>query len=100
IVLGDNGVLGRTTIGARKRFEGGVVESGNHSTIGYGTVLRIAKKVSIGDHCLIGPHCMIMDSDNYPVNPELRRLRRPGDTVRDIEQNSGVQSETIRQRAM
>src|SRR5207249_9663567 len=79
IVLGDNVTIGRTTIGASKCFDEAVLEIGNHSTIGYGTILSIAKKVTIGDHCLIGPHCMIMDSDDHPVDPELRRLRRPVD---------------------
>src|SRR5437867_4056820 len=41
IVLGDNVTIGRTTIGASKCFDEAVLEIGNHSTIGYGTILSI-----------------------------------------------------------
>jgi len=32
---------------------------------------------TIGDHCLIGPNCIIMDSDDHPINPLKRMSREP-----------------------
>lgn len=77
IFLGDNVSIGRSTIGASKVFDDPVLRIGNHTSIGYGTVISVTKEVSIGNNCLIAPHCMIMDSDDHPIDPQKRLLKMP-----------------------
>lgn len=72
IFLGDNVTIGRSTIGASKIFDEPILKIGNNSGLGYGTVISVAKEVTIGDHSLIGPGCLIMDNDDHPVNPQKR----------------------------
>lgn len=74
IYLGDNVTIARSTIGASKIFDEPVLKIGNNSTIGYGTVLSVAREVNIGNNCMIAPNCIIMDSDDHPVNPKKRLL--------------------------
>jgi len=72
IYLGDNVTIGRSTIGANKLFEDPTLKIGNNTTIGYGTVISVAKRIDVGDNCLIAPNCTIMDSDDHPINPKKR----------------------------
>lgn len=73
IFLGDDVTIMRTTIGASKVFDAPVLRIGNRSAVGYGTVISVSREVVIGDHCLIGANCLIMDSDDHPVQPARRR---------------------------
>lgn len=77
ILLGDNVTIGRSTIGASKVFDDPILKIGNNTSLGYGTVISVAKEVNIGDNCMIAPHCMIMDSDDHPIDPQKRFLRMP-----------------------
>jgi acetyltransferase-like isoleucine patch superfamily enzyme len=77
IFIGDNVTICRATIDASKLFDEPVLKIGDDSTIGFGTVVSVSKSVEIGSHCLIGPGCMIMDSDDHPLNPEKRLLKEP-----------------------
>ena len=79
IILGDNVMIARSTIGASKIFDEPLLRIGNNSGIGYGTVISIAKEVVIGDNSMIGPGCLIMDNDDHPVNPRKRLMREPVD---------------------
>ena len=47
---------------------------GNNSSIGYGTVISVAKEITIDYNCVIGPNCIIMDNDDHPINPQKRLL--------------------------
>ena len=77
IFVGDNVTIGRSTIGASNIFDDPVLRIGNNSTVGFGTVISVAKEVVIGSHVLIGPHCIVMDSDDHPVNPNKRLAKDP-----------------------
>lgn len=79
IYLGDNVSILRSTIGASKVFDEPVLKVGDNSSIGYGTVISVAKEVEIGDDCLIAPHCIIMDSDDHPISPQKRLEYKPVD---------------------
>jgi maltose O-acetyltransferase len=79
IFIGDNVSIGRSTIGASKVFDEPVLRIGNNTSLGYGTVISVAKEVTIGDHCMIAPQCVIMDSDDHPVDPHKRRSGMPVD---------------------
>ena len=41
--------------------------------------ISVSKEVVIGHNCLIGPNCIISDSDDHPINPQKRLLREPLD---------------------
>ncbi|HMS82119.1 MAG TPA: acyltransferase [Nitrospira sp.] len=73
--IGENVLISRTTIGASKVFDSPLLEIGNNTTIGYGTTISVAKQVIIGNSVLIAPCCIIMDSDDHPIDP-VRRLKR------------------------
>lgn len=77
IELGENVTIMRTTLGASKVFERPILRIGNNARIGYGTVVSVSKEVTIGSDTLIGTHCLIMDSDDHPMEPEARRAREP-----------------------
>jgi len=77
IILGDNVTILRSTIGASKVFDNPVLIIGNNSSVGYGTVISVAKEVIIGDNCLIAPGCIIMDSDDHPIRPKERMNGEP-----------------------
>lgn len=79
IYLGDNVSIMRTTIGAGKVFDEPTLRVGNNSTIGYGTVISVAKEVELGDNCMIAPHCIIMDNDDHPISPQKRLENMPVD---------------------
>jgi len=59
----------------------GVLEIGARSLINYGCSIAAMNRVTIGERCLIGPHCMIIDSAFHDVDPD-RRLDPPvGDPI-------------------
>lgn len=77
IIIGDNVSISRSTIGSSKVLDEPLLKIGNNSGIGYGTVISVAREVVIGDDCLIAPGCLIMDSDDHPINPAKRLMREP-----------------------
>ena len=77
ITLGDNVTIGKTTIGASKVFDEPEVKVGSNTTINYNTVISVAKGVSIGDDCMISINCLIMDSDDHPIDPQKRLDKDP-----------------------
>jgi acetyltransferase-like isoleucine patch superfamily enzyme len=77
IFVGDNAMIGRSTIGASKVFDNPVLRIGNNSGIGYGTVISVSSEIVIGNNCMIGTNCIIMDSDDHPLNPQKRLSREP-----------------------
>jgi len=83
INLGDNVTIGRSTIGANKIFDSPILTIGNNSSIGYGTLISVAKEINIGNNCLIATNCIIMDSDDHPINPKKRKAGE-GITKEDV----------------
>ncbi len=77
IFVGDNVSIGRSTFGASKVFDEPVLKIGSNTSLGYGTTISITKEVSIGDNCLIAPGCLIMDSNDHPIDPQKRILKMP-----------------------
>jgi maltose O-acetyltransferase len=56
--------------------KGGTLEIGTQSLINFGCSIVALDRVTIGARCLIGPHCMIMDTSFHDIDP-ARRLDRP-----------------------
>lgn len=56
--------------------EGATLEIGAGTLLNFGCSLVAVERVSIGERCLIGPHCIIQDTAFHRVEPE-RRLEHP-----------------------
>lgn len=54
----------------------GVLEIGARTLVNYGCSIAALDRVTIGERCLIGPHCMIIDSAFHDIDPD-RRLDAP-----------------------
>jgi maltose O-acetyltransferase len=65
--------VARLELGTRS---GGVLEIGARSLVNYGCSIAALARVTIGERCLIGTHCMIIDSAFHDVDPQ-RRLDPP-----------------------
>lgn len=83
MILGDNVTIGRSTIGASKIFDEPILKIGNNSGLGYGTTISVAKEITVGNDCRIGPGCLIMDNDDHPINPQ-RRFDKEGVAPEDV----------------
>ncbi len=77
IHLGDAVTIGRSTIGAGNVNDAPVLRIGSHTALGYGTVISVSEEVTIGDFCMFGANCLVMDSDDHPIEPEARLMRKP-----------------------
>ena len=77
IIIGDRvqlvSTVARIELGTGDQ---GVLRIGARSLVNYGCSIAALESVTIGERCLIGPHCMIIDSDFHDIDPE-RRLERP-----------------------
>jgi len=49
-----------------------IIKIGIGTTIVNGTEIIARSRISIGKNCLIGPRCMIIDSDFHNINPDKR----------------------------
>lgn len=79
---------GRMVVGARTRFDGtqaslelvsgpgGVLEIGDRTYINFGTSVVATERITIGEDCLIGPYCSVMDNSYHHLDPE-RRFETP-----------------------
>ncbi len=75
IELGDYVVLhGSSEICGAKVFDDPVLIIGSHSHLGNNLLIMVAKRVQIGNHCLIANDVTIADNDGHPIDPE-KRLR-------------------------
>lgn len=55
---------------------GGRLSIGRRTLVNFGSSIVAFDRVTIGERCLIGPHCMIMDTGFHHVDPD-RRLDPP-----------------------
>lgn len=51
---------------------GGRLEIGDRTLVNFGSSLVALDRVTIGERCLIGPHCMIMDTAFHDIGPDHR----------------------------
>lgn len=86
LVIEDGVVLGyrlasatRSPILLQPREPRAVVRIGSSTTIVNGVEIIARERVEIGRHCLIGPRCVLMDSDFHGLAPGRRR--EPGVTA-------------------
>jgi maltose O-acetyltransferase len=65
---------------------GATLEIGARTLVNFGCSIVALDRVIIGERCLIGPHCMIMDTAFHDVDPD-RRLEPPTATPITIGEN-------------
>ena len=68
---------GKAGLQAYKLFDKPEFIVGDHTYIGPGFSLSVAKKVAIGSHCHIASNVSIMDHDGHPLDPEKRISGQP-----------------------
>lgn len=56
-----------------KVFDDPVLKIGNHTTFGYMNMISVAKRVTIGEHCLFAGEVKIFDNNSHSLDPEKRR---------------------------
>lgn len=86
LIIGDGVVLGygpasatRSPILLQPREPSAVVHIGSSTTIVNGTEIIARERVEIGQRCLIGPKCLLIDSDFHGLEPDKRG--EPGATA-------------------
>jgi len=52
---------------------GARLEVGKYTFINYGASIAAHKLIRIGDHCLIGTHCIMMDNDFHHISVNKRK---------------------------
>lgn len=58
-----------------KVYDDPILKIGNYTTLGYMNLISVAKKVVIGDHCLLAGEVKIFDNNSHPLDPQERRER-------------------------
>lgn len=79
LVLGNDVLVnGKSTFTFATRFEDRPqLTIGSHTHIGHDCTITVARAVSIGSHCLIGPGTWIFDSSGHPADPVRRQAGEP-----------------------
>lgn len=62
--------------------DGATLEIGARSLVNFGTSIVAVNSVTIGPRCLIGTHCMIMDTPFHNVDPTRRLDPPPTEAIR------------------
>lgn len=71
--IGDFVVMhGSTEICGAKVFDEPVFRIGNHTHLGNNLLIMVAKRIEIGNHCLIANDVTIADNDGHPTAPDKR----------------------------
>jgi len=74
IRIGDNCTLaGATTFTGSKMAQSPTLEIGDHSNIGWQTVILVGTRVTIGKHVAIANRCVLFGADGHPLDPVKRR---------------------------
>jgi acetyltransferase-like isoleucine patch superfamily enzyme len=88
LVIGDDVTIsGVTTFAGSKVADDPVLEIGDHSHIGYQTVILVGQRVTVGKHVMIANRCFIAGADNHHSDPLTRRT--------EAEPKSALRSTTI-----
>jgi acetyltransferase-like isoleucine patch superfamily enzyme len=77
MMIGNNVTIGRATIGASKVYDEPILSIGDNTSLHYGIIISVAKEVRIGRNCLFAVNCLIMDSDDHPMDPVKRAAGQP-----------------------
>jgi acetyltransferase-like isoleucine patch superfamily enzyme len=88
IILGDRVILdGASVFTFAARFsDNPTLRIGSGTAVGHQCTLTVAKAITIGKSCRIGPRVWMFDSSGHTSDPDVRRrgLPPPADQVRPI----------------
>lgn len=73
-------------------FNDVLISIGNQTHLGFNVSIRAAKKIRIGDNCLIAPFVTIIDTNAHPLDPDkrIRHERVPDNEIRPVEIGDNV----------
>jgi acetyltransferase-like isoleucine patch superfamily enzyme len=79
LIIGDNVLMdGKCGIAFAARFaERPLLEIGSNTVIGHGCSFSIARRITIGQHCLFAPQVWVADSNGHSTDPAARRVGLP-----------------------
>lgn len=79
LIVGDNVLMdGKVGIAFASRFsERPTLEIGDGTVIGHDCSFTVARRVTIGRHCLFAPRVWIADSNGHSTDPTARRAGLP-----------------------
>ncbi len=82
------GAIGEgSTVRAQTRCDYGYnVHIGDHVFVNWGSVLLDVGRITIGDHCQIGPNCQFLTA-THPLDPEARKAGWEGSAPITLEEN-------------
>jgi len=65
---------------------------GSHTILSHGCSITVGRLVTIGDDCLIASGVQIFDAPGHPLDPELRKARKPANLadVRPVQVRNNV----------
>jgi acetyltransferase-like isoleucine patch superfamily enzyme len=86
LLIGDHCTIsGVTTIAGTKQSEDPFLKIGDHTTIGYQTVILVGLNMTIGSHVMIANRCFIAGADNHNSSPGKHRSDpEPKSTLRPL----------------
>lgn len=70
-------INGRTSFVAGKVFDAPTLEIGDHSYIGFGVVISVSRKVTLGRHVRLADGVFITDNPGHPLDASSRRNNEP-----------------------
>ncbi len=78
IHIGENVVMhSRSTFSASKVFDYPTFNVGDHTYLGPGLSIGVAKEITIGSWCHIASNVSISDNDGHPIDPIERAKHKP-----------------------
>jgi len=69
----------RSTFSGSKIFDDPTFTVGDHTYLGPGLTIGVAKEIAIGSHCYIASNVGIFDNDGHPLDPDKRCAHLPPD---------------------
>ncbi|HPI88320.1 MAG TPA: acyltransferase [Spirochaetota bacterium] len=77
ITIGDNVILYKLSIGTGAVIDEPTLSIGNNTIIKGKSTIGPNLKISIGRNCTIEDNFLALDTDGHPLNPQLRKERKP-----------------------
>lgn len=72
-------IHGRTSLVAGKVFDAPTLELGDHTSIGFGVVISVSKRVTLGRDVRLADGVFITDNPGHPLDAARRRNHEPVD---------------------
>jgi len=70
-------INGRTSLVAGKVFDAPTLELGDYTSVGFGVVISVSKRVTLGRHVRLADGVFITDNPGHPLDAAKRRNHEP-----------------------